>query len=479
MTTNGFLLVLSVLVPVIGVLLSVLLGGRFSNRIPVIALTVGFGLAVCIASSVWQSGTSVVYQLGGWAPPLGLELRADGLSAAMLLTASLVICCVGLSACKQFVASARESFVFFTLLMALSAAMNAVFLGNDLFNLYVALELLTFAAVPLVCLDGRAETIRSALRYLLFALVGSVLYLLGVALTYGAYGTLDIRLLAQQTSPNAVTVVAAALMTAGLMAKTALFPLHLWLPPAHAGAPSPASALLSGLVVKGSFFIVIRLWFGAMPWLCEMAAAQVLAACGAGAIVIGGVLALRQERLKMMIAYSTVAQIGYLFLIFPLGAATSIALTAGMMQAISHALAKAAMFLAAGLMVEVLGHDRIGGLRGMASRLPVTTFAFGLAALSLIGVPPTGGFAAKWMLLGATVVSGQWWLGVVILLGGLLAGAYLFRAAASMLGEPDEPLSGKVSISRYREGAALALAVFSWAVGLFSADVVRLLEVGR
>ena len=164
---------------------------------------------------------------------------------------------------------ARAPFVFWTLLLAVWAALNTIVLGDDLFNLYVALELLTFAAVPLVSLKGDAATLKAALRYLLFALFGSVLYLLGTALIYGAYGTLDIVLLSGRVHPEPVAWIAAALMTMGLLAKTALFPLHLWLPPAHAGAPAPGSAVLSALVVKGSFFLIVRLWFDAMPGLMD------------------------------------------------------------------------------------------------------------------------------------------------------------------------------------------------------------------
>ena len=178
--------------------------------------------------------------------------------------------------------------------------MNLIFVGGDLFTLYIALELLTFAAVPLVCLEGRAETVQAALRYLLFALLGSVLYLLGTALLYGLYGTLDIVLLSRRVHAEPAALIAVALMTAGLLAKTALFPLHLWLPPAHAGAPAPASAILSGLVVKGSFFILLRLWFNVPPGVPSFAAMQLLATLGAGAILFGNIVALRQERLKLL-----------------------------------------------------------------------------------------------------------------------------------------------------------------------------------
>src|SRR5262249_40449937 len=155
------------------------------------------------AIDVWWRGAPLVYILGDWTPPLGIALRADGFSAVMLVTAALVIAAAAAFARALFatpaqVREARAPLAFWTLLQGLWAALNMIFVGGDLFNLYVALELLTFAAVPLVCLDGRAETLRAALRYLLFALIGSVFYLLGAALLYGAYGTLDVVLLAHR-----------------------------------------------------------------------------------------------------------------------------------------------------------------------------------------------------------------------------------------------------------------------------------------
>ena len=171
-----------------------------------------------------------------------------------------------------------------------------------------------------------------------------------------------------------------------------------------------SGALLSALVVKGSFFILLRLWFSAMPGVPGLPAAQVLAAFGAAAILFGSVLALREARLKMLVAYSTVAQLGYLFLMFPLAASpeaswSGVALEGGVLQAVSHAFAKAAMFMATGLIDEALGHDRIAELGGVGRALPMTVLAFGLAGLSLMGVPPSGGFAAKLMLLRATLAA--------------------------------------------------------------------------
>ena len=485
-TAGGFLLVLAIILPVAGILLSLVLGGRYAERIALGLMPLGFGVAAVIAFLLWRSGQPLVYILGGFTPPLGIALRADGFSAVMMVTAALVIPAAGLFARANFatppgITEARAPLAFWILLQAIWAALNIVFLGGDLFNLYVALELLTFAAVPLVCLDGRPETLAAALRYLLFALFGSVFYLLGAALLYGAFGTLDIVLLAARIRASPAVWMAAGLMTAGLLAKTALFPLHLWLPPAHANAPAAASAVLSGLVVKASFFLIVRLWFDVLPGLPNAIPGTILAILGSAAILSGSVLALRQERLKLLIAYSTVAQIGYLFLMFPLASGThpwaAEAWSGGLMQTLSHAFAKAAMFLAAGLIAESLGHDRISGLGGIGRAMPVTIFALGLGGLSLMGLPPSGGFAAKWLLLRASVEAGQWLWALVMLAGGLLAGGYIYRALAPAFTSASVAL--KTPPQRSREAIALALALCAVLLGFAPQSFFAFLQLGR
>jgi formate hydrogenlyase subunit 3/multisubunit Na+/H+ antiporter MnhD subunit len=321
--------------------------------------------------------------------------------------------------------------------------------------------------------------VAAALRYLLFALFGSVFYLLGVALLYGAYGTLDIALLAPLIRPEPAVWLAAGLMTAGLLAKTALFPLHLWLPPAHANAPAAASAVLSGLVVKGSFFLVVRLWFDVLVGLPGVIPGTILATLGSAAILFGSVLALRQARLKLLIAYSTVAQIGYLFIMFPLGHGpwAADAFSGGVMQALSHAFAKAAMFLSAGLIAESLGHDRIAELGGAARVMPVTFLALGLGGLSLMGLPPSGGFAAKWLLMKASVEAGQWVWALVMAAGGLLAGGYLYRVLAPALSGESPQL--KKAPARGRERVALVLALVALLLAFAPPSFFAFLQIGR
>jgi formate hydrogenlyase subunit 3/multisubunit Na+/H+ antiporter MnhD subunit len=486
-TGGGWLLALAVAAPAACVPLALVLGERGARRLTLALVPVGLAIAAAVTVALARRGDALGYLLGGWPPPIGVALRADGLSAAMLLTSAVVIGAAALYARSDLgrardAGESRASFLFWPLLLTTWAGLNAVFVGSDLFHLFVALELLTFGAVPLVCLDGRPATLAAALRYLLFALAGSVLYLLGVGLLYGAYGTLDVALLAERVRAEPSARIAAALMTAGLLAKMALFPLHLWLPPAHAGAPPAASAVLSALVVKGSFVLIVRLWLDALPGLATPAAAQALAALGAAAIVFGSVLALRQARLKLLVAYSTVAQVGYLFLAFPLASATqlgSAAWTGGILQAVSHAVAKAAMFLAAGLVAKALGHDRIEGLAGIGRALPKTLFAFGLAGLSLMGVPPSGGFVAKWLLLRAAIDGGQWWWALVILAGGLFTGGYVFRVVARALASSGAPPALHAAVPRHQEALVLGLALLSVAIGLLPFASFGLLQIGR
>jgi formate hydrogenlyase subunit 3/multisubunit Na+/H+ antiporter MnhD subunit len=489
-TPGGGWLVAAVMWPVIAAVLAIVGGGKHAARIALASMPLGLAVAAAIALRVWPEGEALVYVVGGWAPPLGIALRADGLSVAMMLTTGIVITGAGLFAYADFAPptgqpETRTSLVFWVLLISVWGAMNLVVMSRDLFNLYVALELLTFAAVPLVSLDGRAETLAAALRYLVFALLGSVLYLLGAVLLYGAYGTLDITLLAARVQPEPAAWVAAALMTAGLLAKTALFPLHLWLPPAHAGAPPAASAVLSALVVKGSFVLLVRLWFEVMPGLWSVAATQLIAALGAAAILYGSVMALRQERLKLLIAYSTVAQIGYLFLMFPLAfdpgssqLQDGVALTGGVLQTVSHAFAKAGMFMAAGLIAKSLGHDRVADLAGVGHALPMSLAAFGLAGVSLVGLPPSGGFAAKWLLLSAAVATGQWWWAVVLVLGGLFTGGYVMLVLIRAMGSTAGPVEPMKPVARSREAVALAMSLLAVLLGLVALGPVELPALG-
>jgi multicomponent Na+:H+ antiporter subunit D len=382
------------------------------------------GLALALAG-----GGSLRHALGGWGVPLGIGLRADPLAVAFLgLTALVGLAVTGFAA--RYFADAEQARRYWPLWLALWAALNALFLAADLFNLYVTLELLGLAAVALTALTPGRAARRAAMDYLLVGLLGSMGYLLGVALLYGRYGVLDLDTLAAMMAGEPATWVALALMSVSLLLKAAAFPLHFWLPPAHGGAPAPVSAVLSALVVKAALYLLLRLWLELFPGVIGDPAAVLVGALGAGAVLWGSWRALTAERLKRLAAYSTVAQLGYLLLAFPLLRDAAVALTAWsalVFLALSHGLAKAALFLAAGNVQQAAGHDRLDGLAGLGERLPLTAFAIALAGMALVGLPPSGGFLGKWLLLNAAFASGQWWWALVMAAGTLMAAGYVFR----------------------------------------------------
>ncbi|WP_245568319.1 complex I subunit 5 family protein [Ferrimonas futtsuensis] len=462
--------VLLIIVPLLGGILCFLCPARCQW----LGILTAIATLACVVGLGWQLShlETVRYPMGGWGAPLGIDLFADGLSLTMLITSALTGLGISVYASGYF--GADRAGHFWPLWLMLWGALNALFLSADIFNLYVTLELLGLAAVALVALAGGAQALTSAMRYLLVGLLSSLLYLLGVALLYHGIGTLDLALLAQRIVPSPPVWVALGLIGAALLIKSALFPLHFWLPPAHANAPTPVSALLSALVVKASFYILLRLWWALLP-ATTVPLAQLLGGLGGIAVLWGGVLALRQTRLKLLIAYSTVSQLGYLFLAFPLG--IGLAWKGAVYMVMSHAMAKAALFMAAGNIMAAAGHDRIAEFDPITQKLPLTMTAFTLAGVSIMGLPPSGGFIAKWLLLQASVQSGQWWWALILLLGGFLAAAYLFRVIGCVFTQAP-PSASLTQVSPRMTWPPLIMALLAVLLGLWVAPPLTMMELG-
>lgn len=453
----------------------------------VVALVVAFlelMLAGWLAWLVRESG-AISYRVGGWGAPLGIDLHIDGISAVMIVLAAVVGLAVTVYAAAYFGPDERYRH-YWPLWLFLWGSLVALFATNDAFNLYVCLELVSVSAVALVAVTGTKEALFAAMRYMLAAIAGSLFYLFGVAMIYGALGVLDIGMLAEKTAASPAAQVGLGLAIVGLVIKTALVPMHFWLPPAHSNATSPVSAVLSALVVKGSFYIVLRLMMAMTGGVLVPGLPTLLGLMGALAIVWGSVQAFAQTRLKMLVAYSTVAQIGYLFILFPLvdaaadPADAATAISAGVFHAVSHGLAKGSMFLAAGVVLATVGHDRIADLRGLARRAPAPVFAIALAGVAMIGLPPSGGFVSKWLYVTAAVRTGAWWWAVPVLAGGLLAAAYIFRLVSVFMRADAPQKTDAAPSSEYRQvhpalsWACLMLAVLSLLVGVLGQPVLDL-----
>lgn len=459
----------------------------FFRRRPLspLGVMVNVALQVLLALGLWwQLAHSGVYH---WAlfPELGIpgiSVRLDGLALLLILLTTFVASLSALQALLYFSdqpALQRRLWWRFWLLVP---GLNLVWLAGDLITLYFAMELVALCVAGLIVLSDEAQSLRSALRYVQAVLLGTLAFLLGVVLLYGLYGSVSLQVLQAELSWSPLTGLAIGLITAGLAYRAALFPLHSWLPPAHGSSYAPLSALLSALVTKASFYSLAQLWLDWGEQAGSYAAAQMLGAMGALAILWGGWMACRQNNLKMLVAYSSVNQVGYFFLLFPLlmgvsAEAAALARDGAILQVLSHALAKAALFMAAGNLVAAVGSKEIAGLSGVSRFLPLSLLSFGLAGVSIMGLPPSGGFLAKWYLLESSLLSGQWWWVPVLLLGGLLSAAYVFRVFRQSFVEQSSAEQFN-NAPRVLEVAPMILALMAVGLGLLASTPLGIMSIG-
>ena len=467
------LLVWPVVIPLAAALLASARPG-IQRPLALLAAPVTVIMVAAVAGQLAAEGP-LRYAIGGWPAPAGIGLTADSLGGLFLVMTSVVAAPATLYAAYYWrpEPDSRER-AFWPLWWGLWAGLNALFLTGDIFNAYVALEVIALAAVALVALTGSGPALRAALRYLLVSLVASMLYLLGVALLYADTGVLDMALLAERITPGPTAAAALATITTGLALKTALFPLHFWLPPAHSHAPGPVSAVLSALVVKAGFYLTLRFWFEIFDGVDVLAGAQLVGALGGVAVIWGSLQALAAQRLKGLVAYSTVAQLGYLFLAFPLMATAAtevLAREAALYLALSHGLAKGAAFLAAGTLLWATGTDSMARMGSILPRFPVTAAAFALAGINLMGMPPTGGFVGKYLLVEGMIAGGYWGGLAIIAAGSFLAAGYVFRVLVHIFRDPADPeplASLRRTPDPRMEWTALALALSAVVMGFLA-----------
>jgi len=463
----------SMALPLITALLLLFIHRRAGS---IVIITSLLSLAAALAA-MYQVHLYGVQQmtLGGWQTPLGIRFQLTPVNSLLLVFTALVHSLVALYAAYSR-HSATNTTDFWPLALLLHSSLAALWLSSDLFNWYVTLELLGLAAVAMVTLSG-PKAYRPALHYLLLSLVASLSYLLGVALMYGRYGVLDIALLAGVTQVDATTQTALILMTLGLMIKAAVWPFHLWLPSAHANAPTAVSALLSAVVVKGPIYILWLIWTEVAPPELAQSIGFYLALVGIAALIWGGWCAIRTPYLKVLVAYSTVAQLGYatLTLGLLLHWQQKQLLIALWLFVIAHGLAKVSMFLVAGEMQATLGSNRVTALKGATQTMPVAMFAFAVAGGSIIGLPPSGGFVAKWTLLQPILASPLHWPWAIgILLGTFASAVYVFRAVVLSFNRAD-PIAPDFSPDRFSHWLAMLPALMAWLMASVSAQLIRFL----
>jgi multicomponent Na+:H+ antiporter subunit D len=416
-------------------------------------------ISVLLLFAAAESGP-ISYALGGWEPPWGIEYRIDSLNAFVLVVVSLVFAIVlpfARRSAAQEIAPERLHLFYAMVLLCLTGLLGIAATG-DAFNLFVFLEISSLSSYVLISLGRDRRALTSAYRYLVIGTIGATFYLIGIGLAYMATGTLNMADMAARLAPlhGSRTVQASfAFLTVGVCLKLALFPLHLWLPGAYTYSPSAVSAFLAATATKVSAYVLLRFLytiygidfvFGDLPLAYALMALAVLA------MFVGSLVAIFQEDLKRMLAYSSIAQIGYIVL--GLTIANLDGLTSSIVHLLNHALIKGGMFLALGCAMFRLGSVQLKDLAGLGRRMPFTAAAFLVGGFGLIGVPLTGGFISKWYLVKAALESGWWPVAVLVLVSSLLAVAYVWRAAEVLYER-----KGTVSLG---EEAPVSLLIPTW-----------------
>ncbi|TAK85492.1 MAG: monovalent cation/H+ antiporter subunit D family protein [Betaproteobacteria bacterium] len=394
----------------------------------------GFSFVAALALAVQvTSGGAVSYALGSWPPPWGIEYRVDVLSAFVLVLVSGVATVVAPFAWASASAELERErlYLFYALYCLCVAGLLGMTATGDAFNLFVFMEIASLSSYVLIALGRDRRALLSAYQYLVLGTIGATFYVIGIGLLYLMTGTLNMADMAARLSDISSTrpvLAALAFITVGVSLKLALFPLHLWLPNAYTYAPSAVTAFLAATGTKVSVYVLLRFYFGVFGTrivLEELPMSQILLALSVVAIVTASLVALWQADLKRLLAYSSIAQIGYITL--GISMASREGLTAAVVHLFNHGITKGALFLLVGGVALRAGHAGFDRLQGLARTMPLTSLGIVIAGLSLIGTPGTAGFVSKWYLVLGAIEAGRWWLAAFIVATSLIAVAYIWR----------------------------------------------------
>ena len=377
---------------------------------------------------------SLYYHFGGWLPPVGIEYVVDPLSAFVVLVINAVSFFVLISSLNVNKLELGNKVVpYYSVVMLLMLGLNGIVLTGDFFNLFVFLEISSLASYALIAVGERGSAF-AAFRYLILGTVGASLYLLGLGFLYMITGSLNMGDLALiiahlDIRSDSALIIALVLMVTGVGIKMAIFPLHGWLPDAYTFAPSATSALIAPIGTKVASYVLIRMLFfvyGVDLVSKDIPLTTLLGLLAAVGIVAGSILAVAQTNIKRLLAWSSVANIGYIVLGIAL--VNQLAYTGALLHILNHAIMKAVLFIAAGAILYKMGTLDIRKLRGLPKKMPLTTTALIIAVLSMVGIPPTGGFFSKIYLILGAMEGNMWFYVAVILFGTLLSFVYFFRA---------------------------------------------------
>jgi len=433
MNLAAHLPILPVVVPLVSAPIAVL--SRRGAVAFVLATAASWG-ALALAAALWlqvQRDGVISYAIGNWPPPWGIEYRIDSLSAFVLLLVTGVAAVV-LPYCRRSIEAElprEQHYLFYAMFGLCLAGLLGIVATGDAFNVFVFVEISALASYVLIALGRDRRALVASYQYLIMGTIGATFLVIGIGLLYLMTGTLNLADMSQRLAGAAdirPVLTALAFITVGMSLKLALFPLHQWLPHAYGHAPSAVSAFLAATSTKVSIYVLMRFYFsvfGASFVFERVGLAGILLPLSLAAMFVASALAIFQTDLKKLLAYSSVAQIGYITLGLSLESVSG--LTASIVHLFNHGITKAGLFMAAGCVVLVTGGSGMNRIAGLGRVMPFTSFAIVLGGLGLIGVPGTAGFISKWSLIVAALEGGDWWIVFAIVLSSLLAVVYVWR----------------------------------------------------
>jgi len=484
---------LLVVLPLLGAVLAAFL--RRGGPAFALALIVSWILPFVAGTLLWQvlATGPISYHLGGWEPPWGIEYRVDVLNGFVLVLVAAVGAVTMPVARRSIVLEIAEERLawFYCMYLLCLAGLLGITVTGDAFNAFVFLEISSLASYVLIALGRDRRALVAAFQYLIMGTIGATFYVIGVGLLYlltGSLNMVDIATRLGAAAPTQMPAIVAALgfITVGISLKLALFPLHAWLPNAYTYAPSWVTAFLSATATKVAIYLLIRYYFSVFGVTIDLPAlpiTEIIIALSVAAMFVASFIAVFETNLKRMLAFSSVAQIGYITL--GIGLADQAGLTGGLVHIVNHALMKAALFLAVGAIFYRACPAQIKDLAGIGRKMPLTMAAFTIAGLGLVGTPGTSGFISKWYLALGALDKG-WWVLVFLIVGSSLIAlvyvgrvlevAWLREPSAAIAHASDPPLSMLLPMMVLAAATIYFGIDTEWTAGVASTAAKALLE---
>ena len=411
--------------------------GKASWAWTTIVSVVTFALSVLLLDKVLSDGT-LAYNLGDWEPPWGIAYHVDEIGAFVVLIVAAIAAIVMPYAYRSIIREvpAERHYLAYCMYLLCVAGLIGMAVTGDAFNLFVFLEVSSLATYVLISLGADRRALSAALRYLILGTLGATFYVIGLGMLYMMTGSLnmnDLATLLPAVQDTGTVHAALAFIVVGFGLKLAMFPLHFWLPNAYTYAPSAVTVFLAATATKVALYSLVRLIFtvfGNIEPLETYGLRGAVIALAVAGMFAGSLIAIYQNNVKRLLAYSSVAQVGYMLLGISMGNALGMA--GGVVHLFNHALMKGGLFMAMGCVLYVIGSVKLEDMAGLAKRMPLTAAAIVAGGFSLIGVPLTVGFISKWYLVAGAFASGCWPLAVLIMLSSLLAVIYVWRIVEVM-----------------------------------------------